>query len=314
MTWVRAVAGEILWTYWVLVRILVPVAILTQILLETGVIAAISPAFGPLMQFYGLPPELAFALLVGALVGVWNAAVVLYVLVPVADLTVADVTVFSALILFFHALPIEQQIICRAGAGFIFTTMLRIGGGLVYAALLHGLFTATGWLSDPVVPDWQPMGDATGWAGFWTGLGMTLATMLMVLAALVLALKALRALGLMAWLQRILAPALRLVGIRGEAVELTATGLLLGVSYGGGLLIRAAQSGRIPPRQILLSCVFMGFAHSVIEDTVIVVALGADAVAVLPGRIAFAFLATAVIAAILSRLPDDRLGALMARR
>ena len=48
----------------------------------------------------------------------------------------------------------------------------------------------------------------------------------------------------------------------------------------------------------------MGFAHSVIEDTLVVVALGADVSAVLAGRLVFALAATAAIAALLDGFSD----------
>lgn len=309
----RAKLRDIVSIYWELVRIVAPVTIIAQILMETGVIAAISPIFRPLMAFYGLPAELAFALLAGMLVGVWNAAILLFVLVPVGDLTVADVTVFSTLILFAHALPIEQQIIRRTGVSLILTSALRIGGGLVYAALLHGLLSATGWLSQPVDPVWTPAVQSVGWIAFLTGLAQGLAMMFVILTALILLMDLLRITGLMGLLNRALAPVLGLAGIRGEALQMTAVGLFLGVSYGGGLLIREARAGHIPPRQVLLSCIFMGFAHSVIEDTLIFAALGADLWAILAGRIVFAIAATALIAAVLARLPQRRAGVDMSR-
>lgn len=302
---------DIVTIWWELARIIAPVAIIAEFLMRAGVIAAIAPAFAPLMDFYGLPPELALALLAGFLIGIWNAAVLLFVLVPVAQLSVADVTIFSSLILFAHALPIEQQIIRRAGPGIIISTLLRIGGGLIYAAILHALFEATGWLSEPVAPAWQPIAENQGWSGFLLGLAGTLAMMLVILAALMILMGLLKRLGLMSLLYKVLSPILRLIGIRGEAVHLTVIGLLLGISYGGGLLIREARKGHIPQRQILLSCVFMGFAHSIIEDTLIVVALGADAMAVLVGRLLFAVIATALVAAALARLPERRINALM---
>ncbi|THF52005.1 nucleoside recognition domain-containing protein [Allorhizobium terrae] len=299
--------------YWVLIRITIPITILTEVLSRMGVIKAISPVFEPIMSLFGLPPALGLAWLTGMLVGIWGAVPLLFTLVPVSSLSLADITVFSALILFAHALPIEQKIIQKAGPGMVITTVLRIVGGMIYAFLLHHLLALTGWLSEPVNPVWVPISNTPDWGAYFLGLGETMVWMFVILFVLFWGLELLKATGVLAWLMKVLSPALRLAGIRGEAGHLTAVGLFLGISYGGGLLIREAQSGTIPPRQIFLSCVFMGFAHSVIEDTLVVMALGADVYGVLFGRLAFAVVATGLIALLLRRLSDDAFFARMFR-
>ena len=290
--------------YWVLVRITVPIAIVTELLSRMGIIKAIAPAFSPVMDLVGLPAALGLAWLTGMLVGIWGAVPLVFTLVPQASLSVADITVFSALILFAHGLPIEQKIIQKAGPGMIATTLLRILGGLLYAFLLHHLLEFTGWLSAPAETAWMPMSATARWSDYLVGLGEAMMWMLVILVLLSWSLEILKATGLLDLMMKALSPVLRLAGIRGEAGHLTAIGLFLGISYGGGLLIREAQSGAIAPRQIFLACAFMGFAHSVIEDTLIVVALGADIYGVLVGRLVFAVAATALMAALLQRLSD----------
>lgn len=291
--------------YWVLVKITVPIAIATEILSRLGVIKAVAPVFAPVMQLVGLPPELGLAWLTAMLVGIWGAVPLIFALVPVSALSTADVTVFSALILFAHGLPIEQKIIEKAGPGMPVTTLLRIGGGLLYAFILHHVLTATGWMSAPVNPTWIPIAAAPDWASYLWGLGQTLLWMLVILFALTVGLDLLKTSGILGLMMKLLSPLLRLAGIKGEAGHLTAVGLFLGISYGGGLLIREAQTGLVSPRQVFLACVFMGFAHSVIEDTLIVMSIGADAWGVLTGRVVFAIAATAAIAALLSRMSDE---------
>lgn len=292
--------------YWELARIIIPVTIATEILSRLGLIKAVAPALAPVMALFGLPPELGLPWLTGMLVGIWAAVPMVFVLLPMGALSTGDITVFSALLLFAHALPIEQKIIQRAGPGLIITTLLRVGGGMLYAFLLHHVLQATGWLAGPMQPAWIPMAADGGWLGFFIGLAKAMAMMLAMLLALSFGMEVLRITGVMGWLMRVLAPVLRLAGIRGEAAELTSVGLFLGISYGGGLLIREARSGRASPRQVFISCVFMGFAHSVIEDTAIVMSVGANIWGVLAGRVAFAIAATALIAAILRAIPDDR--------
>lgn len=304
---------ETLEIYWVLVRITVPIAILTEILSRMGAIEAVAPAFAPVMNLIGLPPELGLAWLTGMLVGIWGAVPLVFTLVPVSSLDVADITVFSALILFAHGLPIEQKIIEKAGPGIVATTLLRIAGGLLYAFLLHHLLEATGWLSAPVNPAWSAMSATPDWVDYFWGLGETMLFMLVILLALSFGLEILKLTGLMKLMMKALSPVLRLAGIRGEAEHLTAIGLFLGISYGAGLLIREARSGTISARQVFLSCVFMGFAHSVIEDTIVVMSLGADIYGVLAGRLVFAIAATAVIAALIHRLSNKAFFAWMFR-
>ncbi|RCS21755.1 nucleoside recognition protein [Phyllobacterium salinisoli] len=297
---------ETLQIYWELVRIIVPVTVMTELAFRTGLIEAVSPALTPVMGIFGLPPELGLAWLTGMLLGIWGAIPMIFTLVPVASMSVADITVFSALLLFAHGLPIEQKIIERAGPGFTVTTLIRIAGGVLYAMMLHHLFTATGWLSETLDPAWIPVAASADWVGFLGGLIEALVFMLVILMALVLGLAILKVSGLMALLMKILTPLLRLAGIKGEAGQFSAVGLFLGISYGGGLLIREARSGDIPPRQIFVSCIFMGFAHSIIEDTLIVLALGADLISVLVGRLIFAVAATALIACLIRSIPDEQ--------
>ena len=93
-----------------------------------------------------------------------------------------------------------------------------------------------------------------------------------------------------------------------------AIGLFLGISYGAGFLVKEARSGRVSPRQVFLSCAFMGFAHSVIEDTLLVLALGADIYSVLVGRVIFAVVATGILALLLRGVSETTFMATLYRQ
>ncbi len=296
---------ETLETYWLLFKTTVPITIAAFFLSKIGAIDAVAPFFGPVMQTLGLPSELGLAWVTGMIVGIWGAIPLLFTLVPLSELSAADVTVFSALLLLTHSLPIEQKIIQNAGPSIVTTTLIRLVGGFLYAFLLHSFYEATGWLTEPVEPAWIPLSTTPLWSVFLWGLAEAMMWMLLILFALTFGLEVLRQFGVLNWIMKTMSPVLRLVGIEGEAVYLTSIGLFLGVSFGAGLLIRQAQSGAIPARQVFLSCVFMGFAHSLIDDTLLVMAFGADISGVLVGRLLFTFAATAAITWILRKTSDE---------
>lgn len=291
-------------TFVILTRIIVPVVIVTEVLSRLGVIKAIAPALSPIMGIFGLPPELGLAWLTGLILGIWPAIPLVFSLVPVSELTVADVSIFASLLLFAHALPVEQQIVRKAGPGFWVTNALRLGGGVVYAIFLHKLTAATGWLSQPVSPAWIPLAATPDWYGFFLSLLETLWKMLLVVLALFWGMEVLKRSGIMKLLMAAMAPILRLAGVNREASEMAAVGLFLGLSFGGGLLIKEARAGHIPPRQVFIVCAFMGFIHSILEDTIIMLAIGADFTAIAVLRLAFSIVASAIVALVVVRMSD----------
>ncbi|MGD8291315.1 MAG: nucleoside recognition domain-containing protein [Desulfobacterales bacterium] len=53
-------------------------------------------------------------------------------------------------------------------------------------------------------------------------------------------------------------------------------GLLLGIVFGSGVIISFANDGTLTKRDLIIVLVFLGICHSIIEDTLIFAALGAN--------------------------------------
>jgi len=72
--------------------------------------------------------------------------------------------------------------------------------------------------------------------------------------------------------------------------------VLLGLTYGGALIIDEARKKNFPPRTLFLSLSWLSLSHSLIEDTAIMLALGADIWVVLVGRVILTLLIIAALA------------------
>jgi hypothetical protein len=75
-----------------------------------------------------------------------------------------------------------------------------------------------------------------------------------------------------------LAPALKFLGMSKEAASLLMVGLGFGISYGAGVIIEAARSGRLSWQDLFLLNLFLSICHAVVEDTALFMAVGADGV------------------------------------
>ncbi|MBM7561671.1 nucleoside recognition domain-containing protein [Fusibacter tunisiensis] len=77
-----------------------------------------------------------------------------------------------------------------------------------------------------------------------------------------------------------------------------AVGLIFGISYGAGVLIKTSDDGEIDSRSMVIVSIFLALCHALFEDTLLFVAIGATGWIILTVRI----LAATLITWIVSRL------------
>ncbi len=99
--------------------------------------------------------------------------------------------------------------------------------------------------------------------------------------------KLLRAVGMLNLLERLLTPVLPHFGMTGKAAPITVVGMLMGLGYGGALIIREAQTGKLGKEEAFNAMLLLGLCHSLFEDTLLMAAIGGKFIGILWGRMAF---------------------------
>jgi hypothetical protein len=292
---IHSIASEIVQLCAVVLRLLVPVIIVVRALELLGVVDWIAAVMQPAMNMLGLPASMSIVLATGMITSIYPALAVFFTLAPAETLTVAQVTVLGSVMLLAHGLLLEGRVAQQAGVNMLFTVSVRLFGGLLLGWLLHQLYEQTQWLQQTshsrllVIPvsdthlDWL--------LAQLRGLMM----IMLVIAALVCLLRLLRWLGIERLMILLLRRPLALVGIGPTATPLTIVGITLGLTFGAGILIREARAGKIPPRDIWAAMTLLGVCHSIIEDTITIMLLGAHIGGVLWARVVFAFVYSAVL-------------------
>lgn len=303
---VRELSREVALVYWTLLKIMVPTLIIVKILQWLGAVKYLAMILSPIMSFVGLPDAMGLVWAAALLTNIYTGMAVYFELAQQNPLSVAQVSVLGLLLLLGHNLIIEGTIAKKSGVRWPVTLAVRVGGALVLSAIVNLIYGTFDLYQEPAKMLWSPEHQDESLFAWVIAQTQLLLMILVVIATLMAFLKLLKFVGIEAIMHRLLDPVLRVMGIGKEAANTTVIGITLGLAFGGGLLIREAQSGHLSKKDILLSMCFLGLCHSLIEDTLLVMLLGAHWSAVFWGRLVFALVAITIAARWLQRSSGKR--------
>ncbi len=292
----KSVFQEISQVYMTLLKVMVPAIIIVKILDLLGGTQWLAEVLAPLMQLVGLPEQLGLVWATAILTNIFTAMVVFVDVTTQLELSVAQVSVIGILILISHSVPIEGAVAKMVGVSWRLTITLKLGGGLFLAALVNWLYTALDYQQQTAVLIWQSERQEQTLMQWGIEQLQMLLSIFFIISALIILLRVLKKIGVENLLKKALSPIFKLIGITKDASNITITGITLGLSYGAGLLISEVKKGNIGKKDILLSISFLSLAHSLIEDTLLVLLLGADVMAILWMRVIFAVIIVALLA------------------
>ncbi len=283
-----------------LFKVMIPVLILVKICTEFGLIKYIAMPLEPIMLLVGLPVEIGLVWATGMLVGVYSSLALYasFVLIMPEPLSVAQVTVMATMILVAHGLPLEGQVSKQCGLNPVFQILLRIVAAIGLGFILHRIFAGFNLFTEPAVLLWESAPEPDGLHYWAWGQLKQLLMLSGVIFVLLLCMRILRALRIFDVLNFLLRPLLKVLDISDAASGMTVFGILLGLLYGSGLIIQEAQSGAVSHKDVFTSFSLMSLSHAIVEDTLLVLALGASMFGVFWGRLFFSLLVVALLSRI----------------
>lgn len=89
------------------------------------------------------------------------------------------------------------------------------------------------------------------------------------------------------------------MGIGDTAATITVIGMVMGLAYGGGLIIHEVSQGKISKSDVFAAVSLMSLSHAVIEDTLLMALIGASAWGTLGARLVFSLAAIALLSRVL---------------
>jgi len=259
--------------------IMIPISLVMTMLMHTGWLAPITGVLAPLMSVYDIPAEASIVLIVGALINIY-AGIAVMASMP---LDLWSINIIAVIMLICHNLPIETAVQAQTGAPPVAITLFRIIAalttGLVLTFILPEILKMQPWIHasglDPVLDfSWQQI------LSVWIhdSLLLTFKVILIILAITVV-IDLMRHFNVLEMASAWFKPFTFINALPTQATFMWMAGLFFGIAYGSGVLISEAKAGHLDRDTLLRLNISLGISHSLIEDTLLFVAIGAS----LPG-------------------------------
>ncbi|MDD6088185.1 MAG: nucleoside recognition protein [Desulfovibrionaceae bacterium] len=273
-----------------LFKILIPITITLKILTELDWIQYTALPLEPVMSFLGLPAALGLAWATGIMLNIYSSLFVFISLMPsLPPLSVEQVTVFGLLNLIAHSLILEGRIASACNVSFWPQVLTRFVTAVAAGFFLHTICTAFGFWQDAAVIAFHPEVRETSllfW--IWDQIQNYLAVFFVIFMLMIVQ-RILKYFHVTDFLSKLLKPVLLIIGTSPAAASIMIYGIVMGLLYGSGIIINEARKGSLSAHDTFAVMTFMGIAHSLIEDTLVISLLGGSLIGLLLFRLAVAF-------------------------
>ena len=270
-----------------LYKILIPFVFIIKVLEISGAIEFTAKILEPLMSFVGLTPELGLVFVTAFLINIYAALVLFVNILPGIDVSVAEITILTTMILVAHNLPIECTICKAAGISVIYTASLRLISAFVLGFILKLIYFNFGFLTETFQTFFtvKPPPE-NNWYWFLDQF-TTLVYIFFLVCLMATILEILKIIGVEKLFEKVFMPPLRLFGIQKEAMNIIIVGMFIGIQFGGGMLIKEVKKGTIDKQSIFLSVSLLNLLHAMIEDTILMMLVGGHISGILIARVIF---------------------------
>jgi hypothetical protein len=243
-----------------------------------------------------------------AMIGNMYAGMVAYFSIS-SQLTVAQISVLATIILIAHSLPIELAVTRKAGAKVIPLFLARFIFGFIGGVLLFQIYNLFHWLDyDPGIINQLVLSSKNGSFGMWILTELKNYGMIfLMITALIILLDLLKQIGVIELVNKGLYPILKVLGIGKEVIPITVFGITLGLAYGGGLIINEVEKNQLHKRDVFYALLLMSLVHSLIEDSLLMISIGAHFSGVFIFRPLFGLLITFIFVSITKKWSEERM-------
>ena len=290
-----------------LLKITIGVSVLILFMRYFKILPWLSATLGPLFNHFGLPGEAALAYVSGYFVN-------MYAMLAIAgsmDLTARAITILGVMSLCSHNMITETAVQGKTGANPVRVVITRTLAGFVLAFVLNLILplsqsdiamlggavgeseaavasvaeapagvtsvaeapATVANITEAAVAAVQPLFKELAVEWCYSTLSI-LVKMTLLIYSLAILQRILSEFGVIRWVSKFLKPLLLLFGLPARCSFLWIIANILGIAYGGAVMMEEVRAGKLSLRDIKLVNQHIGISHSNLEDLTLVASIG----------------------------------------
>ena len=257
-----------------MIKIVLPVSLLTTMLEWTGWLHRIDFLIAPVMKFLSLPAAAALPLIIGMAANIYGGIAAMVVL----PLNKGQMTLIGIFLLMAHNLIQEGIVQGKSGINPLKATLFRI-----ITATITVMIVAPWLVSGPIAdaPAVAAMAVRPAFAvllGKWLGIAFFLCLKIFfIIMSIMTLLEVMKFLDWIGVIAKLFSPLLKLMGLGEKVGLLWVTAIIFGLAYGGAVIVEEARAGHISPEDLEMLHLSIGINHSMVEDPPLFISLGLNA-------------------------------------
>lgn len=273
-------------SFWLL-KIILPVTLLVRFLQYSGLLGQLTVLLEPFFAIIGLPGETAVVFITSIFTPLYTSIA----LITTLSLGVREATILALMCLISHNLLVESSVQAKTGSKFWEMTLLRLVMSFVVAFTMNRLLPAEGWGTIGRGGDVEVYDSIGQVFTLWFISSMKVILLIIVIVtALMIFHYLMEEFRLMEGLSGIFAPLMKLFGLSPGSAFLWLVGNMVGLAYGGAIMMEQVEQKKLTRKEGNLLNYHLAINHSLLEDTLIFVAIGIPALWIILPRIIFAVL------------------------
>ena len=254
-----------------LLKLILPISLAFRLLDYTGLLAYVADFLNPAFTHLGLPGSTAI---------IFISSIFLPLYAPLAiitsmTLTLRELTILALMCQVAHNLPVESAIQAKTGTSFGAMFSVRIVMSIIIGFVLNLLLPLEMGMPSFMQTTAESMNSLSDVFMAWGITSLRIIVLIIsVVTILMITYRLLEEFNLINRLSKSIEPILKFFGLPKSTAFLWLIGNIVGLAYGGALMIDQMNEGKVSKAEGSLLNYHLAISHSIIEDNLLFVALG----------------------------------------